>query len=211
MSENISEILVESWKRVHNNGMNVDPNFVVAKLDSMYNKGDRFYHNLNHIAHGYTELDKVRDLIERKDEMNIAWYFHDSIYDTKKSGNEEKCGELEVEMLRDSGAPEEIGERGNGLILVTKHNVVPEDGDQRIFVDVDLAILGQPVFVFDEYEVNIRKEYSWVSDEDFNKGRGDILKGFLGRDFIYLTEYFRDMYEKNARVNLERSIEKLGA
>lgn len=76
-------------------------------------------------------------------------------------------------------------------------------------VDLDLMILGSSEAKFDAYEVGIRQEYAWVSEEDFRFHRAKILQSFLDRPSIYYTERFREKYEARARANLERSIKKL--
>jgi predicted metal-dependent HD superfamily phosphohydrolase len=40
--------------------------------------------------------------------------------------------------------------------------------------------------------------------------RSEVLNGFLGRQPIYQTEYFRTRYETQARTNLERVLSRLG-
>ena len=85
----------------------------------------------------------------------------------------------------------------------------PEDADAALLVDVDLSILGQSGDRFDQYEEQIRREYDWVEAKAFSAGRSAILKSFLQRPFIYSTEFFRKKYEKPARENLVRSIDRL--
>jgi predicted metal-dependent HD superfamily phosphohydrolase len=95
------------------------------------------------------------------------------------------------------------------LILVTKHNALPGSNDDKLIADIDLSILGQTPDVFDRYEEEIREEYAFVPDSAFREGRSRILKGFLGRPSLYLTESFRVRYEAAARANLARSLERL--
>jgi len=95
------------------------------------------------------------------------------------------------------------------LILVSKHNVLPNTIDEKVFTDIDLSILGRLQPEFDEYETNIRKEYAWVPEEQFKEGRKAILQMFLDRNAIYSTDFFREKYETQARDNLQRSIKEL--
>ena len=76
-------------------------------------------------------------------------------------------------------------------------------------IDVDLAILGTPAERFDEYERQVRDEYSWVPGFLFRRKRREILTAFLARPHVYNTERFRVRYEAVARANLARSIERL--
>jgi predicted metal-dependent HD superfamily phosphohydrolase len=71
-------------------------------------------------------------------------------------------------------------------------------------------ILGSPVDRFDEYEQQVRKEYSWVPGWLFRRKRREILEAFLARPHIFNTQRFRATHEAQARANLERSILALG-
>lgn len=73
----------------------------------------------------------------------------------------------------------------------------------------NLAILGKSEYEFDTYEAEVRREYAFVPEADFRLGREKVLKFFLERPSIYLTEFFRAKYEVRAKKNLERSIKNL--
>ena len=95
------------------------------------------------------------------------------------------------------------------LVLATRHLTVPRDPDARLLCDVDLSILGRGPEIFDEFERRIRREYHWVPDPAYRMARSEVLSGFLGRHPIYQTEYFGNLYEIQARANLERAIAQL--
>lgn len=84
-----------------------------------------------------------------------------------------------------------------------------EDGDTRLLLDVDLAILGSGVVEFEEYDRAIRKEYAWVSEADYRSGRTKVLESFLRRPTIYRTPALRALHEKAARENLRRKVAEL--
>jgi len=73
-------------------------------------------------------------------------------------------------------------------------------------IDIDLSILGKSQREFEEYEKNIREEYSWVPEEQFRAGRQVVLQRFLERDSIYSTDFFRKKYENQAIRNIENSL-----
>jgi len=58
-----------------------------------------------------------------------------------------------------------------------------------------------------EYAQAIRKEYSWLSDRDYQQGRKQVLTNFLAREKIYYTDYFYQKLERQARANLAWEIE----
>jgi predicted metal-dependent HD superfamily phosphohydrolase len=63
--------------------------------------------------------------------------------------------------------------------------------------------------VFDGYEAAVRKEYAWVPEAAWIAGRSAVLRSFLNRPFIYLSEEFRDRFEAQARENIRRSLAAL--
>jgi predicted metal-dependent HD superfamily phosphohydrolase len=56
----------------------------------------------------------------------------------------------------------------------------------------------------------VRDEYSWVPEFLFKRERRKILEEFLARPVIFNTKPFRERYEAQARVNLERSLRQSG-
>ena len=94
------------------------------------------------------------------------------------------------------------------MILCTKTHV-PSADDCRLMLDIDLGILGTPPDVFESYDQAIRREYHWVPEPDYRKGRATVLASFLNRDAIYRTSAFVEQHEKQARSNLERKINEL--
>ena len=73
-------------------------------------------------------------------------------------------------------------------------------------VDIDLAILGANCQRFSEYEQQVRQEYHFVPDWLFRHERKKILRHFLKRPQIYATDYFYQLLEKQARANLESTL-----
>lgn len=87
-------------------------------------------------------------------------------------------------------------------ILATKHKKPPARGLEAMVVDIDLSILGRTEAVFNDYDIAIRKEYSFASDEEFEIGRVAFLAELLRRERIYYTSWFQHRYEERARINL---------
>jgi len=200
---------IELWKRMGAQG-NLNSEF--DKLRDEYFETHRFYHNINHIRNCLADFDSAKHLTNRSDLVELAIWYHDIVYDTQAKDNEEKSGQLLYNICLTSKLPEELAKRAATLILATKHNLIPEDIDAKIIIDTDLAILGKQVQEFDEYEKNIRKEYSHVVEEQFKKKRSEILQRFLQRaenNSLYLTDFFRSKYGAQARINLQKSIEAL--
>ncbi|HKQ78176.1 MAG TPA: hypothetical protein VJ810_31040 [Blastocatellia bacterium] len=152
----------------------------------------------------------MTDKIQRRDAVYFAVWFHDVIYDTKRSDNEEKSAEFAAEALASLGVPEQTTAIVQEMILATKsHSGANLSWDTKAFLDLDTSILGAPEEIYKEYRSAIRKEYSWVPDIVYRKGRTKILKDFLERERIYYTEEIRARYELQARHNIEEEVRDL--
>ncbi|MBI4144416.1 N-methyl-D-aspartate receptor NMDAR2C subunit [Candidatus Woesearchaeota archaeon] len=197
---------ISLWNRINAQG---DAEQEFTRLCEMYSNSERFYHTMTHVRNCLVELDSVRGLVQRFDSVEFAIWYHDAIYDSGVKDNEERSAQLAYDVCLAAQLPKEFAGRVSDLILVTKHNVIPGRIDAEILIDVDLSILGKSPEEFDEYEKNIRREYSEVPEDKFRQGRSTILQMFLNRTSVYLTDFFKAKYEMQARKNLQRSINKL--
>jgi predicted metal-dependent HD superfamily phosphohydrolase len=179
------------------------------QLYAAYKGPDRFYHGIGHIRECLAELDSARELARDPRAIELAIWFHDVVYDGRRTDNEERSAEMARKCLGDLGVADGLREEVRQLILYTRHDREPPDLDGKIMVDIDLASLGRPAEVFDENTRLIRREYPHVADADFARGRRDMLGRFLARPRIYHTDFFRDRYEAKARENLSRALAKL--
>jgi len=202
---------LEWWNRV---GARGDSKKTYSELVAKYSESHRFYHNLGHIAHCLDEFDQIKKLAEHPNELEIAIWYHDIIYDIRAKDNEEKSAQLAYKTLKDIKLSEEFAKRAHNLILSTQHISKSNNIDAKLIMDIDLSIFGKPSEEFNEYERRITKEYEDIikvlSEKEFKVGRLGVLSNFLGRAYIYQTGFFRQKYEAQARENLERSLTKLG-
>jgi predicted metal-dependent HD superfamily phosphohydrolase len=76
--------------------------------------------------------------------------------------------------------------------------------------DIDLTILSAPATEFDAYDRAIRLEYAHVGDAEYRAGRGALLRSFLARPRIFLTDRLHAEREAAARANIDRAIARLG-
>lgn len=171
-----------------------------------YAEPQRKYHTLQHLRECLELFDTVRQLPAHPAEVELALWFHDAIYDLKRSDNEERSADLAQASLLADGASPEVASRVAALILATRHTSVPRDPDERLVVDIDLAILGASEERFAEYERQIRDEYVFVPGWLFRRKRRAVLRTFLDRPQIYATPHFAALYEARARANLAKAI-----
>lgn len=179
-----------------------------------YSEPHRKYHILSHIVSMLDEFEEVRSLSVNPVSARLGIWYHDVIYDTHEShahiaSNEERSAFLAEQDLENLGVLTSVIEEVMRLISLTDHSSFVSDIDAQIVLDLDLGVIGQDDEVFDEYESNIRKEYSWVPEDIFKRERSKILKKIMERDYIYYLDCMRNKYELIARKNLKRSLEKL--
>src|SRR3989344_1609799 len=202
-----SQILRKKWNLlIERIGLEDRKNHVFNSLSELYTMSDRHYHNLSHLYRGLGELG---NWLVQPEHVELAFFFHDVIYDPRRNDNEERSADFAKVSIKQMGGEDRLAEKINDMIIYTKHTEIPFDYESQLLLDIDLSILGKSESEFDEYENGIRKEYDFVSDEDFRNGRGEILEKFIKRPSIYITDRFRERYESKAIKNLERSIEKL--
>ena len=171
-----------------------------------YNEPQRKYHTLQHLCECLQLFDTVRQLPVCPAEVELALWFHDAVYDLKRADNEERSASLAQASLLADGASPEVASRVAALILATRHTSVPRDPDERLVVDIDLAILGTSAERFAEYERQIRDEYAFVPGWLFRRKRRAVLRSFLDRSHIYATPHFAARFEETARANLSHAI-----
>jgi predicted metal-dependent HD superfamily phosphohydrolase len=186
-----------------------DPEPEWRSLSARYEEPHRAYHTLRHIAHCLDELESARGLAADPLAVEMALWYHDAVYDPRAKDNEERSADLAARASAAMGLAAGFGARVAGLIFVSTHRAPAADPDPKLFADIDLSILGQAPEAFDEYERQVRVEYSWVPEPAFRAGRSAILRSFLERPSVYGTDFFRQKYEAAARQNLSRSIARL--
>jgi pantetheine-phosphate adenylyltransferase len=179
------------------------------ELLSLYGEPNRAYHNLVHISHALREMKEVINLIENPGQVEMAIWYHDAIYNSRATDNEEKSAELARQRLERSRLKPSFVDGVIDLILGTKHTTIPKTSDEKYMRDIDLSNLGKSEKEFNAVGSDIRDEYDWIPEEQFRQGRSAILQGFLERDSIYFTDFFKQKYENQARRNLENSKGKL--
>lgn len=196
----------DAWRAL---GARTADDGLYAALVARYAEPHRHYHTLQHLDECLGNLADLRAAAHRPEEVEIALWFHDAVYDVHRRDSEERSAQWAHASILGAGLQESVAGRVHALIMATRHEARPQDADACVLVDVDLRILGADAARFDEYEAQVRAEYRWVPDLLFRPGRAKLLRGFLARPRIYLTETFHARYEAAARANLARSLAQL--
>lgn len=202
---------IERWRQVWKRFGVSAPNEIFQDLIARYSEPHRKYHTMQHLDECFDKLQEIRAAAVHPNEIELALWFHDAIYDVKRQDNEERSADWARSTALAAGLSISIAERVHALVMATQHDAMPNHVDEQILVDVDLSILGAKPDRFDEYERQVREEYHWIPDLLFEAKRRRVLTQFLERSKIFSTEQFLNSYEAQARTNLERSIKKLMA
>lgn len=177
------------------------------QLVAAYSERHRRYHTLRHLRECLGHLGDVRPLTRKPDEIAIALWFHDAVYDPLRADNEERSAQWARDSVLHAGLGDTAAGRIHAMVMATKGHAPAEgDDDLQLLLDIDLAILGAPQERYDEFEQQIREEYAHVPEAEFRARRAAILRGFLAREALYGTDVFRGVLEARARMNLGRAI-----
>jgi len=186
-----------------------DPDPTWQQLATHYNEPHRHYHTLDHIAACLGWLDHYRPLAADPLCLELALWAHDVIYDPHAADNEARSADWFAQQFAVSHLTDQQRARVHELIMATVHPHPPTDPDMALLQDIDLSILGADAKLYDLYEGWIRREYDFVPEEAFRKGRSAVLESFLDQGVIYHTAGLREKLELPARENLSRALENL--
>lgn len=192
----------------------LDPNFIETEfmnLVGFYSALGRHYHTLEHIKHCLDLADEMHFATKKMHLVRLAIWYHDAIYDTKSKENEKKSANLFMRLAELLNMKSEDIDEVVAMIMASDHKGTKEEYplETKLFLDIDIAILGAERNVYAKYDEDIRKEYSWVPEEEYLKGRTQVLASFLNRKPLYLTEQFQSRFEDTAKANLALSLQAL--
>lgn len=179
------------------------------QLLAAYSETHRHYHNQSHIQACLQQLTECSQLIHHPHWVELALWFHDAIYKTRKSDNEQQSAQWAQHFIQQAGGDSTLAQSVYGAIMATKHHTQSKDALSRWVVDIDLSILGQNEENYMLFESNIRKEYFWVPKIIYQYKRKAILNAFLQRVRIYSNDYYHDKLDQQARHNMNKALANL--
>ena len=180
-------------------------------LKERYSEKSRFYHNLSHVKTLLDLFESLDNKAQNHTAIRFSIWLHDLVYDTKRNDNEEESARLASQMMSQLHVDVETIGVVSSLILATKnHSGDNLAEDNKLFLDMDLAILGMREEIYNKYSRAIREEYFWVPELIYRRERRKILKSFLAREVIYFTDEMEKRFEEQARKNINGEINSLG-
>jgi predicted metal-dependent HD superfamily phosphohydrolase len=210
------DALQQGWVRlVAAYGVNPADAFPVFDvIAAAYSAPDRHYHTLEHVHEVFRVTARLGSITDDTGPLHLAIWFHDAVYDSRAKDNEARSADLAVTLLGPIGVPASVLDRVRQLVLATAHLTADQpvgDRDAAILLDADLAILGASDERYRRYAADVRKEYAWVPEEDYEKARAAVLASFLARPRIYRHELLFQEGEQQARQNMRWELERLAA
>lgn len=195
---------LELWQRLGSDA----PDGSFAELLAAYGEPQRHYHSHAHILACLRHFDEWRHLAEQPDQVELALWTHDLVYDTRRQDNEAASAERTAQWLREADL-QQLAAPVSALILATCHQQPAQGIDTALVVDIDLAILATPPAIYAEYESAVRAEFAWVPEPLFHAGRSKVLRHLLEMPALYQHEALARRWEQPARGNLQRALAAL--
>ena len=183
-------------------------------LQAAYATPPRAYHNFGHVEEVLRHYDEVAQGPgwQQPEEVRLAVLYHDAIYEAGRKDNEARSAELAVEHVRrwlpDRGI--DAARVAELINLTARHGSLRPgdvDRDAALFLDCDMAILAADAAAFATYDRGITAEYrgkvpAWL----FKLNRRRFLKAVLGKERIFLSDWFHERLDARARINLRRAV-----
>jgi len=179
---------------------------IFDELTKIYEHPSRKYHNLDHIHNMLEKLTESERYAEHPHRILLVIWFHDIVYDAKRTDNELKSAEFWIRKMTPYLLEEPL-QWGKLAILSTINHYPNTDSDIQLLLDLDLTSLGAPWEVFQNNSENIRQEYMHIPDKVFYAGRRDFLTQMIERPRLYGTNYWYNVLEERARDNIKKIIE----
>jgi predicted metal-dependent HD superfamily phosphohydrolase len=188
-------------------GASDDGAALCQRLLAAWGQPHRRYHALTHLQACLALFDQHRAEAKAPEEVELALWFHDAVYDPTARDNEEQSAAWASDAMAAAGISSERAARVAALVLATKTHQAQGD-DAALLLGIDLSILGAPAAAFDQFDREVRAEYAWVDALSWRAGRGRVLKGFLQRPKIFTHPALAPL-EAKARENLARTVAAL--
>ena len=195
------------WRRCLIEGANDDSAGIYRQLVDAYREPQRHYHTLGHIEQCLDMFDACRQLAQDADSLELAVWFHDVIFEPDRPDNERRSADFYLQLSHGVHDDERRGlvER---LIMATLHDgSTLDDPDAVYMVDIDLSSFGLSWENFFEDSRNLRRESPQLGDAEYYRRKKNFQTCLLDKERFYLSDFFADRLERQARANLERYFE----
>lgn len=191
---------------------------VLNQVRTKYQEPHRHYHDWDHALSVLSWVNHCCDVYqyaltpESKYELGVAALFHDVIYMVGEGPQDNE--QASVAFMRESLQRTEPSLAEKIILATALHGKLESedvDLETSLFLDCDIASFGEPRWEIATWnDQNIVKELLHkFTPEQIKVGRKAFLSGLLAKRSIFLTHYFQDRFEAQARRNIKRIISEL--
>ena len=183
---------------------------VFEKLCEAYNTPPRAYHNLKHVRYVLDTFDTVREFCDAPENVAMALWIHDAVYNPLSKTNEEESAHLGEQLLGQLRVhPARIDEIST-LVLATKEGQSLLTNDEEMMYDIDRHILAASPKLFSATSDLIYKEFApHCSRKTYYEGRLAFFDDLMRNGRIFRSETFYDSYEEQAQNNVKKEMTRL--
>ena len=174
---------------------------IITELPKRWSERHRHYHALHHLIQILQDIEKSAWFTELslvdKHALLLAAFFHDIIYDPKRTDNEDKSIEyfLNSYISRDIKLMYVV----RNLIEVTKYRKRPFGKLEKIFWEADNAGFRKGFSHLMKNEKLLQKEFAHVPREKYKKGKIEFIKSNIGlfghkvdKDLHKIIQYYNE-------------------
>ena len=189
-------------------------------LEQRYSEPQRRYHTMAHLAELTGHFNAHRDSMSAPIEVAWTLLWHDVVYEPKAGAPKNEADSAKV-WEEFAAAAKKRGAVGfddamvvrisKWILLTANHTAAPADAapDVKLFLDMDLAILGAHTARYRQYADEIAYEYKHVPRLFYYGGRAKVLSRFAASPRLFRTEYFHTTFGAAAIRNLEWEVAHL--
>ena len=183
------------------------------ELLTRWSEPHRNYHAPTHLSavlRGVGTLARAGELEPgHRPVVTLAAWFHDAVYAGVAGADEEESATLAEARLAPLLPGHVVEETARLVRLTTHHDPDPADRRGAVLVDADLEVLARTPESYAQYTAAVRADYRHVAEEDFRRGRAQVLERLLDTPSLFRTATGVQRWEPQARVNLARELEQL--
>ena len=165
------------------------------------------YHTPVHVLSMFQFVEREFPEEKLADWEELAIWFHDSVYIPQMDINEELSVLFMRAMVEPAFTNTKMAEAQFAIETTANHLDGYTNPLYNTVMDLDLAsaFLGDMT----SRNIAIRREFDYLNDEEFNKGRKSFLEKMIGKGFIFRSIEFKDKFEAKAMENLKKELENL--
>lgn len=188
------------------------------ELVARWSASDRRLHTVRHLINILAHLDELATTAHDPDVLRVAAWYHGAILNRWLSvrprnadpvAGESECIDTARSNLGRLGVSADVIDRVVELLLfLARHRAPRADVDAQVLVDADLACLAVPPQEYKKLRENLRAELADLSDVEYFRARGTVIKRLLAFDPIYQSP-LGEAWESAARSNLEAELAKI--